>query len=109
MGNTHLKKNMNKVLVVGLVLFLSYRALAYRSASAPVSQESTFFYVGTYINRGNSQEASIYHYELTTNGALNLISASNGGESPSHMAISKDNNYIHAVNELEKGSYQLSK
>ncbi len=58
--------------------------------------------VGTYTQKGSK---GIYLYQLDTlNGQLKAISHTDFVSNPSYLAISKDKQYVYAVNEDEEGS-----
>lgn len=80
-----------------LIFFLSFLLPAFTMESL----SSTFFYIGTYINPNSPSDPSVFFYELTPEGDLNLISSSNAGDSPSYMTVSEDNEYCYIVNEME--------
>lgn len=90
-------KNYYICLVLSLSIFYS------QALQVVSDMESTFFYIGTYINPSSPQDPSVFLYKLTNQGELTQVSFSNAGKSPSYMTVSLDNEYLYVVNELDSG------
>lgn len=58
--------------------------------------------IGTYTNKGNSEGIYVYNYDSQT--AATQLKSTTKSTNPSYLAVSKDKNFIYAVNEDSKNS-----
>ncbi|MBU2997873.1 lactonase family protein [Cellulophaga baltica] len=63
--------------------------------------EESIFYVGTYTSK---ESKGIYKYSLNSDGKLKNIGLVAKADNPSYLALSNDNKYLLAVNEVNEDS-----
>jgi 6-phosphogluconolactonase len=84
---------MRNSLIVCILFSCLQSATAQTSISAPV-----LLYVGTYTNTGKS--VGIYCYSFDTKTGVTSLLSKTSTASPSYLTISKDQQYLYAVNQL---------
>ncbi len=88
---------MKKIVLIAAILSPLF-AMAQNKKKAP----STFnLVIGTYTS-GTSKGIAVYRF-YAENGRMAYLSQIDGVENPSYLALSKNNNFIYAVNEVTKG------
>lgn len=81
---------MKKQFIIVLILLIS---------SSIQAQDSKFnLLIGTYTNKCDSKGIYVYDFDSNT-GSFNLKNTSENVVNPSYLTVSKDNNYVYAVNE----------
>ena len=83
-----------------LILFLS-AVIHILSGQKPAEEVFTLL-VGTYPTSGTTEDLYVCEFN-SISGEIRLITHKTGIENPSYLAISPDNQYVYAVNEVSEG------
>lgn len=87
--------------ILAIILLTNCKTSKKVEADNSASKKSYSFYVGTYTDK---ESKGIYKYKLDASGNLSKIGLAVASDNPSFLALSADNKYLLAVNEVNKDS-----